>query len=248
MRRREKEIYIKIPDEIKKAIKFIISKFKKKFNYNFKSLMLYGSWAKGEETEFSDIDLLAIFDKVDKDIIQGVHNIINKIKIDSHIEIVCATIKDFKKEKLPLYTAIKKEAIVIYGEVDRRINPIEPHIKYAEFFNRSAELERSKVKIAERILKEYPHYGSAELCFFASKHAIQAALAMKGEGYSSKIKILLATAEKYFNKKIIDAFKNLLKLYVKSEYKAEHLTLREAKRAIKYAKTIMRLYDESEKY
>jgi HEPN domain-containing protein len=99
-----------------------------------------------------------------------------------------------------------------------------------------------KVKMAEEIFKEHPSYGDADLCFIASKHAIQMALAMKGLGYSSKVSVLLSLAEKHLDKEIAKRFRKLFNLYVKSEYGMEFLTEEEAKLAVEYAKKIMEVY------
>lgn len=122
-----------------------------------------------------------------------------------------------------------------------------PHIKYAEFFERSKEFEMQKVKIAEDILSEHPDYGTAELCFVASKHAIQSALAMKGIGYSSKVTVLLPLTKEHLGKEIVEAFKKLFDLYTKSEYGIEFLTEEEARLAIEYAKKILEVYNMIQK-
>ncbi len=40
------------------------------------------------------------------------------------ITIIPSSLKDFRNEKLPLYTAVKKEGKVIYGDIDFSINNI----------------------------------------------------------------------------------------------------------------------------
>lgn len=99
-----------------------------------------------------------------------------------------------------------------------------------------------KVKMAEDILKGHPSYGAVDLCFVASKHAIQITLAMKGLGYSSKVAVLLPLAEKYLGREIAETFRRLFDLYVKSEYELEFLTEKESKLAVEYAKKVMEVY------
>ncbi len=84
--------------------------------------------------------------------------------------------------------------------------------------------------------------GIAELCFVASKHAIQAALAMEGKGYSSKMSLLLPLAEEYLGGEIAAVFRGSFALYAKPEYALESLTRKEAKLAIEYATKIMEVY------
>ncbi|MCP2519448.1 hypothetical protein NLB96_00280 [Candidatus Aminicenantes bacterium AC-335-K20] len=44
---------------------------------------------------------------------------------------------------------------------------------------KSKKIEKPKVKIAEEIFRNNPEYTPLDMCFIASKHAIQSALAMK---------------------------------------------------------------------
>lgn len=230
-------------NSIKELLESLTEKLKDSFKGTFKCLILYGSWAKGIAREDSDIDLLSIFEKVDGNIRKLLYEIENDTEEEKSITLVPATIEDFIKEKIPLYTAVKKEGKIIWGGVDLTINPEPPHIKYAEAFKKSKEFEMQKVKMAEEILKDHPSYGAADLCFVASKHALQMTLAMKGLGYSSKVAVLLPLAEKHLGKEIAETFKKLFDLYVKSEYGIEFLTEEESKLAVEYAKKVIEVFD-----
>lgn len=213
-----------------------------RFPDNLSCLILYGSWIKGTARKDSDIDLVAIFDGLDKETQKSVDDIVRGLDQERSITIVSSNLEDFRKEKLPLFTAVKGEGKVIYGDVDLTINPEPPEIKYSEFFKRSREWELQKIKIAEELLEKDLASGIADLCFVASKHSIQAALAMKGEGYSSKMAILLPLAERYFGKEIAEPFRKLFELYIKSEYGLGFLTEEEAKLAAEYARKILQVY------
>jgi predicted nucleotidyltransferase len=213
-----------------------------RFKDNIICLTLYGSWAKGTARRDSDIDLLAIFNKTDKETRKAVDDIVRDIDTEKHITLVHTIIEDFQKEKVPLYTVVKKEGRLIYGDVDLSINPEPPEVKYSEFFKRSCEFESKKVRMAEEILEKYNSTGIADLCFVAAKHAIQAALAMKGEGYSSKVSVLLPLTEKHFGERIAQVFRKLFALYVKTEYGIEFLTEEEAKAAVEYAREVLGVY------
>jgi len=221
-----------------------------KLKDNLKCLILYGSWAKGMATEASDIDLIVVLEKVDADIRKFLYECEMEgcADIERHITFLSVSIEDFRKENIPLYTAVKREGKIIWGNIDLTINPDTPHIKYAEFFKRSKEFEVQKIKIAEDILSKHPGYGSAELCFVASKHAIQAVLAMKGIGYSSKVKVLLPLTKEHLGEDIAKAFKKLLDLYTKSEYGVEFLTDEESRLAIEYAKKVLEVYNMESRY
>lgn len=227
-----------IPDGIRGILESIQKNLLDGFGDNLICLILYGSWAKGSAGKESDIDLLAVFKKLDADARKFLHKIEMDAGIEKGITLLPVSIEDFLRGKIPLYTAVKKEGKIIWGRVDLTINLEAPHIKYAEFFEGSREFEMQKVKIAEDILSRHSDYGTAELCFVASKHAIQAALAMKGIGYSSKIAVLLPLAKEHFGEEKASAFKKLFDLYTNSEYGIEFLIEEESKLAIEYAKKI----------
>ena len=219
----------------------IQERLEEKFGDTIRCLILYGSWTKGTAKEDSDIDLLIVFNKADDDTRKSLYEIERKIDSKRSVTLVSASIEEFQKEKIPLFTAVKKEGKIIWGNADFSINPEPPHIKYAEYFKKSREYESQKVKMAEEIIKEYSSYGSADLCFVASKHAIQMFLAMKGLGYSSKVSVLLPLVKEHLGENTAHKFKKLFDLYVKAEYGIESLTEEEAKLAVEYAREILRM-------
>ena len=228
---------------IKDKLESIEKELSERFKTNFKSLILYGSWAKGTAKGDSDIDLLALFSKVGKQTSKSVYDIARSADTERSITLTPTSLEDFQREKLPLYTAAKREGRLIYGDIDLSINPEPAKVKYAEFFRRSHEFESQKIRIAEELLEKNLNSGIAEFCFVASKHAIQATLAMNGEGYSSKVSVLLPLTKKYLGIEIASVFRSLFELYKKSEYGMEFLTDEEAKLAIEYANKIMDVYE-----
>lgn len=175
---------------------------------------------------------------------KSVCDITREVSEQRSITIVISNLEDFIKEKIPLYTAVKKEGKIIWGDVDLTLNPESPEIKYAEAYKKSKEFETEKVMIAEDILKDHPSYGTAELCYVASKHAIQIALAMKGLGYSSKVSVLLPLAKAHLGDEVAENFRKLFDLYIKSEYGLEFLTEDESRLAVEYAKEILKVYEK----
>jgi predicted nucleotidyltransferase len=228
---------------IEGVLESIKKKLSANFKDNFKSLILYGSWAKGTSKSDSDIDILVVLDKMNENARKRIYDIKSEIDISRSISIVSVSLKDFKSEKLPLYTAVKKEGRTIFGDVDLSINPVPEEVKYADFFKRSHKFESDKIKTAEELLHKNLTSGIAEFCFIASKHAIQATLAMEGKGYTSKISLLMPLARKHLGKDISSTFQKLFNLYLKAEYEMEFLTDDEAKLAIKYAKKVMHIYN-----
>lgn len=227
----------------KDTVEKVVEKLKNHFPETLRAVILYGSWAKDTATESSDIDILVLFSVLDKDGKRKIHELTSEIDSEYHLDVVSAIIEEFEKEKIPLYTAVKKEGNIIFGECDMKISPENPIVKYREFFNISKDFEMEKIKMVEKIKKEDPFYSGIELCFVSSKHAVQASLAMKGEGYSSKVSILLPLCEKHFGKDISYAFRRLFQLYVKSEYGFEILTEEESKLGLELAKKVMEVYE-----
>jgi len=229
--------------EIEKKISELIDNLKKTFPQTFKALILYGSWAKGTAREDSDIDVIAIFSTLDSETRKKLFEFTFNTDSNHPLDFVYATVEDFERERMPLYTAVKKECKILFGGCNMELLNIEPHIKYKEFFLRSKEFETNKIKMAEEIKKEHPTYGGIELCYIASKHAIQASLAMKGAGYSSKVKVLLPLCEKHFGSQIADSFRKLFQLYIKSEYGLEPPSEAESTFALDLAKEVIKVYE-----
>jgi len=229
-------------ETIKDIVDGIQKELSERFKNNFRSLILYGSWAKGTARTDSDIDLLALFGRLDKETGKYMYDIARNIDTEKSITIIPTRLEDFQKEKLPLFTAVKREGKLIYNDADLSVDPEPAKVKYSEFFRNSYRFESQKIRIAEELLGKNLASGIAEFCFVGSKHAIQAALAMKGEGYSSKVFVLLPLTEKYLGREIASVFRSLFGLYIKSEYGMESLTDEEAKLAIEYAKKIIGVY------
>lgn len=232
-----------IPSEIEHQIEIIRENLVARFQDDLVGLVLYGSWAKGTARKDSDIDLLAVFCRIDRETERSLYDIAREAVKDRDITIVPSSLDDFQKESVPFYTAAKREGKLIYGRLDLSVNPAPPHVKYAGFFKRSFEFESQKIEMAEQFYSEnHLTAGLIALCFVAAKHAIQAALAMRGEGYSSKVAILLPLAEQYFGREIADEFEELFRLYIKFEYGMEWPIREEAGAAIGHAKAIQKVY------
>lgn len=242
-----------IPQKINKEIEDIVRALKAQFENNLLSLILYGSWTKEKAREDSDIDLLAIFKRVDKDVTKRINKISSGIEArhDRSITLLPVRVSDFEIEKLPLFTAVKREGIIVFGSIDLKESPEPPEVKYKDFFKKSLEFESKKVEIAKKMLQDGLPSGVFALCFVASKHLLQAGLAMKGVGFSSKIKVLLPLIEKYFGSRVTAAFKRLFSSYVKAEYQFQPpdkdeatLAMEDAIKIIKAARSMIKTKEE----
>ena len=232
-----------VSQKIAKEIEDIVRALRDKFENNFLALILYGSWAKGRAREGSDIDLLAIFKRVDGNVTKIINEISSDVEVryERAVTLLPVKVSDFEVEKLPLFTAAKREGIIVFGNIDLKESPEYPQVKYRDFFKKSVEFESRKVEIAEKMLQDGLSSGVFALCFIASKHLLQAGLAMKGVGFSGKVKILLPLIEEYFGFEATNAFKQLFSFYIKAEYQLQILDKEEATLAIENAKKIIRI-------
>ena len=100
-----------IDDEIIEVIKKYIDKISK--IYNLDSVFLFGSYAKGNQNESSDIDIAIISDDF-IDIIDDGANLIGLTwKIDTRIEPHPITKAEFEKVDSPLIKEIKETGIKV---------------------------------------------------------------------------------------------------------------------------------------
>lgn len=238
-----------IPQKITKEIEDILRAVKAEFENNLLALILYGSWTKEKAREDSDIDLLAIFERVDKDVTKRINKISSGIEArhDRSITLLAVRASDFEIEKLPLFTAAKREGIIVFGSIDLKESPEPPEVKYKDFFKKSLEFESKKVEMAKKMLQDGLPSGVFALCFVASKHLLQAGLAIKGVGFSSKVKVLLPLVEEHFGSEVAAAFKRLFSFYVKTESQFQlpdkdeaTLAIEDANRIIKAARDMMK--------
>ena len=226
-----------------RLVKPVIDQLRAAFKGNFRGLILYGSWAKGTARSDSDIDLLTVLERISSKASRTISKIEAVCSKEHEVSIVLASRQDFGRESLPLYTAAKREGRILWGKADLTVNPEKPSVKYKQAHQKSKDFELGKIRMAEEILEKHPSYGSSALCFSAAKHGIQMALAMRGVGYSSKLSVLLPLTETFFGPKIARAFRNLVSLYIKSEYQMEFLTPKESARSVEYAKQVATVYD-----
>lgn len=205
-------------------------------------VILYGSRAGGSWRQHSDVDILVVLKSVSPEARRTVGDIAAGIGACNAVSIISATAGDFRKERMPLYTAVKREGRIIYGSADMSLNPAAPPAKYANFFRQSREFESRKVDAAERMLREDFPGGVPALCFVAAKHAVQAALAMQGIGYSSKMAVLLPLAAERFGEDVAEKFKLAFDVYTRSEYGLDEISKEEAVLAIECARAVLSVY------
>jgi predicted nucleotidyltransferase len=102
-----------MPNDIKKIIKKYAEELKRN-DFLFKDIYVFGSYASGKANEESDIDVAVVSDKLKK------YQEKNEIllwragrKVDSRIEPIGFSVKDFKDKCNPMVYEIKKHGIKI---------------------------------------------------------------------------------------------------------------------------------------
>lgn len=102
--------------KINKELKLYINKVKEKINPH--KIILYGSFARGEATEWSDIDLLVIasFKKINKDRrFDVLYDLQKDIKKIHSFHVYGVTPSEFKRAKpWTIFEEIKKEGITVF--------------------------------------------------------------------------------------------------------------------------------------
>ncbi len=105
---------IKDIDEILKKAKSIIQKI---YGKRLKGIILYGSYARGEAVEGSDIDLIVLLDNMDNPIeelekcFKQIHQL--DLAYDTLISMIPFDLDQYNTRKLPIILNAKKEGIPI---------------------------------------------------------------------------------------------------------------------------------------
>ena len=112
-----------MPKNIQKILDEVIQEIQKILGNRLKKVMLYGSYARGDYTKKSDIDIMILTDLTDKEISEYSKKIWEKcaeIEIDTGIVIspLVRNIENFEawSEAKPFYANIINEGVVLIGE------------------------------------------------------------------------------------------------------------------------------------
>ena len=110
----------KIPNNIKKSIQEFVNKANEMFGDRAKKIILYGSYARGDYNESSDIDIMILTDLTDEEIIhysEKIWDFAYDIELENDV-IITPLIKNIDKfnywlEALPFYMNVQKEGIIL---------------------------------------------------------------------------------------------------------------------------------------
>ena len=111
-----------LPKTIDKIIQEFVEEVKKVMGKKKKKIILYGSYARGDYNDNSDIDIMILTDLSDKEIIEyrsKVSDIAFDIEFDNDFDVMLSPlVKNIDKfnywlEALPFYMNVKKEGVIL---------------------------------------------------------------------------------------------------------------------------------------
>ena len=189
--------------QIKQILKEVKNEVLKIYGDRLSHMILYGSWARGEANEGSDIDLLiALKGRVNNlKEIGRMKDIINDIQFENGIEISTITVSEnqYKKNNMPVYLNIRNEGIEITeylkGYTPKKLREIYRNIKlenngkpfhknfrpmkFEKEIKQLIEKSRREFGDAELLFKGESYEGSVSRCYYSLFHSAQAALLTK---------------------------------------------------------------------
>jgi len=138
---------MKIPENVELAIKEFVEACKKKFKDDLVSIVLFGSYARGNFKETSDVDLLVIVKKLPESVWERdklIKEILWKILLEKHVRISPIIvepeeIKMHAKWPNPLFYGILLGYRILFGK---------------EFFESIMDIVRERIKIKDPIYIE----------------------------------------------------------------------------------------------
>lgn len=109
-------------DKITQILPMYIEKIKTIYGNHLQKIILYGSYARGDATDSSDIDIMILVDLEDqemKEYFDQLSDITFDINLDYDVMImpIVKNIKhfDYWSEAYPFYKNINKEGVALYG-------------------------------------------------------------------------------------------------------------------------------------
>ncbi|MCU0276788.1 MAG: nucleotidyltransferase domain-containing protein [Acidobacteria bacterium] len=105
----------KVPKRIQKILAETKKELEKTYSHRLKDMILFGSYARGDYSRGSDIDILMLLDKshdliAERSIYLPITSRLS-LKYDTVISIIPIPAADFRKKKTPLLLNVRKEGI-----------------------------------------------------------------------------------------------------------------------------------------
>jgi predicted nucleotidyltransferase len=111
-----------VADNIINLMKQYVQEIQKIYGSHLRQIILYGSYARGDYREDSDIDIMILLDISDLEIKDYFEQLVNmtfdfNMYYDTDIKPIAKSEEHFKKWVLnyPFYANIKKEGVILYG-------------------------------------------------------------------------------------------------------------------------------------
>ena len=113
----------KIPKKIEKSINEFVTEANKMFGNRIKKIILYGSYARGDYKDSSDIDIMILTDMTDEEITEYSEKLWDfayDIELENDV-LLSPTIKNINKfnywlKALPFYMNVDREGVVLSGK------------------------------------------------------------------------------------------------------------------------------------
>lgn len=105
----------RVPKKIRKILDETRRELEKKYAHRFKQMILFGSYARGDHSKDSDIDIILLLNKsnslsAERDIYLPIVSRLS-LKYDTVISIIPMKVEEFRRKKTPLILNVQKEGI-----------------------------------------------------------------------------------------------------------------------------------------
>ena len=173
---------------------------RKAFASDFKGLILYGSYARGEENEGSDIDVIVLFK--DGDVAAASDTRVGELThhlLEEYQALVSAISMGERKYQLgcsPYFLNVKREGILILAEEAKELS---------EEIDALMQQSRTSLTAAPRLFEDGEgFYGfAASRAYYAMFYAVEAVLLSKGLSFSSHRAVISAFGQHFAREGIL---------------------------------------------
>lgn len=107
----------KIPARVEEIIQETREELERIYADHLKEIILFGSYARGDFTNESDIDLILLLDKIDASRERGKYSpVISRIslKYDTVVSVIPFEYEEFHRKRTPLILNVGKEGIKVF--------------------------------------------------------------------------------------------------------------------------------------